>query len=182
MTQPAEAEPGRYAGPMPAHRPMSLHLETERLTMQSWAESDVDDYRELVVERGDVMPTVENIRERIAKQCTATVQTGIALLPIHRRIEGDFIGYCGLIVGRATVDEPEIAYELFQRAHRRGYATEAAVAVLDAAVATGRTRLWSTVRTWNTPSFRVLEKLGFQRDHVSTDDRGELVWLTRALG
>jgi hypothetical protein len=27
-----------------------------------------------------------------------------------------------------------------------------------------------------------LEKLGFQRDHVSTDDRGELVWLTRALG
>jgi len=31
-------------------------------------------------------------------------------------------------------------------------------------------------------SVRGLEKLGFQRDHVSTDDRGELVWLTRALG
>jgi hypothetical protein len=35
--------------------------------MQPWAESDLDDYRELVVEMGDVMPTVENIRERIAK-------------------------------------------------------------------------------------------------------------------
>ena len=53
--------------------------------------------------------------------------------------------------------------------------------MLDAAVGTGRTRLWSTVRIGNLPSFRVLEKLGFQSDHVSDDDRGELVWLTRAL-
>ena len=83
--------------------------------------------------------------------------------------------------GVPTVDEPEIAYELFRRAHGLGYATEAARAVLDAAIATGRERLWSTVRTWNTPSFRVLDKLGFERDHVSTDDRGEIVWLTRTL-
>lgn len=75
----------------------------------------------------------------------------------------------------------EIAYELFQRAHGRGYATEAAGAVLDAAVATGRKRLWATVGAWNAPSFRVLEELGFERDHVSTDDSGEVVWLSRSL-
>jgi RimJ/RimL family protein N-acetyltransferase len=103
------------------------------------------------------------------------------LLPIRRRDEGDFIGYCGLIVGRSTLEEPEIAYELLRRAHGRGYATEAARAVLDAAIATGRNRLWSTVGTWNTPSLRVLEKLGFERDHVDADDRGEFVWLTRLL-
>lgn len=160
---------------------MSVSLETERLTMRLWAESDVDDYRALVAERGDGVPTVENIRGRIATQLAATAQTGIALLPIRRRIEGDFIGYCGLSVGRASVEEPEIAYELFERVHGHGYATEAARAVFDTAVGTGRTRLWSTVRIWNVPSFRVLEKLGFQRDHVSDDDRGELVWLTRAL-
>jgi RimJ/RimL family protein N-acetyltransferase len=68
-----------------------------------------------------------------------------------------------------------------KHAHGRGHATEAASAVLDAAIATGRTRLWSTVGTWNTPSFRVLEKLGFERQHVSKDDRGEFVWLTRPL-
>lgn len=107
---------------------------------------------------------------------------GLTLLPVCRRVEGDFIGYCGLIVGRATVDEPEIAYELFRRVHGRGYATEAAGAVLGAAVETGRRRLWSTVGSWNTPSLRVLEKLGFTRDHVSIDDRaGEVVWLTRSL-
>lgn len=166
---------------MPGYQPMSLHLETERLTMRPWIESDADDYRALVAERGEETPTVEGIRERIATQLVATAQTGIALLPIRRRVEGDFIGYCGLIVGRATADEPEIAYELVRRVHGRGYATEAGRAVLDAAIATGRTRLWSTVRSWNAPSFRVLDKLGFQRDHVAHDDRGELVWLTRRL-
>jgi RimJ/RimL family protein N-acetyltransferase len=49
--------------------------------------------------------------------------------------------------------------------------------VLDAALATGRTRIWATVRPWNAPSSRVLEKLGFRRHHDSTDDAGGLVWL-----
>jgi RimJ/RimL family protein N-acetyltransferase len=127
------------------------------------------------------MPTVENARDRIATQLAATARTGIALLPVCRRVEGDFIGYCGLIVGRSSVEEPEIAYELLRRAHGHGYATEAARAVLDAAIATGRSRLWSTVAAWNTPSLRVLEKLGFDRHRNTTDDGAEVVWLTRAL-
>jgi RimJ/RimL family protein N-acetyltransferase len=161
---------------------MTFNLSTERLRLRPWAESDVDEYRALVTERGNGVPRVADIRERIATQLAATAQTGLALLPICRRLEGDFIGYCGLIVGRSSIDEPEIAYELFQRAHGRGYATEAARAVLDAGIATGRTRLWSTVGSWNTPSIRVLEKLGFTRDHVTTKDDGdEVVWLTRVL-
>ena len=161
---------------------MEFDLITERLRLRPWVESDVDDYRALVTERGDELPSVATIQERIATQLAATAQTGIALLPICRRLEGDFIGYCGLTVGRSTLEEPEIAYELFQRAHGSGYATEAARAVLDAAIATGRTRLWATVGSWNTSSFRVLEKLGFNRDHVTTKDDGEeVVWLTRSL-
>jgi RimJ/RimL family protein N-acetyltransferase len=160
---------------------MSFHLETKRLRLRPWAELDAEDLRALHAERGSGTPTVEHTRALIAKGLAATATTGIALLPIRRRVEGDLIGYCGLIVGRSTLEEPEIAYELFQRAHGCGYATEAAGAVLDAAIATGRKRLWSTVGAWNTASFRVLEKLGFERDHVSTDGRSELVWLTRSL-
>jgi len=166
---------------MSTYEPMPLHLVTERLSLRPWAESDADELCVLASERGTKAPTVERTREVIAEGLAATATTGLALLPIRRRAEGDFIGYCGLLVGRSTVEEPEIAFELLQRAHGHGYATEAAGAVLDAAIATGRQRLWSTVRTWNTPSFRVLEKLGFVRDHVSTDDGGELVWLTRSL-
>lgn len=166
---------------MPTYEPMSFHLGTGRLRLRPWVESDADELCALASERGSGTPTVERARDVIAKGLAATATTGLALLPIRRRDEGDFIGYCGLIVGRSTVEEPEIAFELLQRAHGRGYATEAAGAVLDAAMATGRKRLWATVRTWNAPSFRVLEKLGFERDHVSTDDGGEHVWLTRSL-
>jgi RimJ/RimL family protein N-acetyltransferase len=160
---------------------MSLSLETDRLTLRPWTAADADDCRALVserdprarpAERGAGVPTVENIRNRIATQLAATARTGIALLPVRRRVQGDFIGYCGLIVGRATVDEPEIAYELLRKAHGHGCATEAAGAVLNAAIATGRSRLWSTVASWNAPSLRVLQKLGFERDHVTTDDDG----------
>ncbi|HEV2251583.1 MAG TPA: GNAT family N-acetyltransferase [Streptosporangiaceae bacterium] len=168
---------------MSLYKPMPLHLDTARLRLQPFAESDAEDLCALHRERVNLTrtPTVERARVAIAEGLVRTAATGIAVLPIRRRHEGDFIGYCGLIIGRATVDEPEIAYELLKRAHGHGYATEAARAVLNAAIATGRKRLWSTVRTWNTPSFRVLEKLGFERDHVSADDGGELVWLTRSL-
>ncbi|MER5983507.1 GNAT family N-acetyltransferase [Streptomyces sp. NPDC001787] len=166
---------------MSTYETMSYHLETERLILRPWADSDAAEFCALLSERGKGTPTVEHIRTSIANLLSATEATGIALLPIQRRDEGDFIGYCGLIIGRSTVEEPEIAYELFQRAHGRGYATEAARAVLDAAIATGRKRLWATVGSWNAPSFRVLEKLGFERDRVTTDDSGEVVWLTRPL-
>lgn len=166
---------------MTPYETMSFHLETERLILRPWAESDAPEFCDLLAERGKGTHAVEDIRTSIAELLAATATTGIALLPIQRRDEGDFIGYCGLIIGRSTLEEPEIAYELFQRTHRRGYATEAAGAVVDAAIATGRKRLWSTVGPWNTASLRVLEKIGFERHRVATDDRGEHVWLTRAL-
>ena len=166
---------------MAIYETMPFHLETERLILRPWAESDAEEFCDLLAERGKGKPPVDRIRKAIGGFLAATETTGFALLPIQRRAEGDFIGYCGLIVGRTTVEEPEIAYELFQRVHGNGYATEAARAVLDAAVATGRKRLWSTVGTWNTPSLRVLEKLGFERDRVTTEDNGEVAWLTRSL-
>ncbi|MFD5875406.1 GNAT family N-acetyltransferase [Streptomyces sp. NPDC060322] len=166
---------------MPLFETMPFHLGTERLVLRPWDESDAAEFRALLSERGKETPTVDHTRTAIAKLLTETETTGFALLPLQRRDEGDFIGYCGLIIGRSTVEEPEIAYELFRRVHGCGYATEAARAVLDAAAATGRKRLWATVGTWNAPSLRVLEKLGFERDHVSTEENGEVVWLTRSL-
>jgi RimJ/RimL family protein N-acetyltransferase len=78
-----------------------------------------------------------------------------------------------------TFDEPELAYELVRRVHGQGYATEAAGAVLEAAFATGRRRIWATVGGWNTASLRVLDKLGFSQHHRLEDERGELIYLVR---
>lgn len=162
-------------------QPMSLAIETERLTLRLRDEHDATWYRELIGERGEDMPTLEEATTRLARFRDSTAEVGIGALAICRRAEGDVIGYCALIVGRCSLDEPEIAYELLRRFHGRGYATEAAQALVAAAAATGRHRLWSTVRPWNAASLRVLEKIGFRLDHTTTDDRGEIVWLVRDL-
>jgi RimJ/RimL family protein N-acetyltransferase len=163
-------------------KPMALQLKTERLDLNLWEESDSVWIRKLVGERGVDMPTLDSTRSNIIEMRKKADENGISLLTIRRRDEGDFIGYCGLIIGRTTLEEPEIAYELFRSAHGKGYATEAASAVLDAAIATGRHRLWSTVGAWNAASFRVLEKLGFKRHHSTWEDKkGEIVWNVRDL-
>ncbi len=162
-------------------KPMTLAMETERLTLRIRDERDAVWYRELVGERGEDVPTLEESKARLARFRDLTIETGIGALAICRRAEGDTIGYCALIVGRCSLDEPEIAYELLRRFHGHGYATEAARALVAAAAATGRRRLWSTVRAWNAPSLRVLEKIGFHRDHTVADDRGDIVYLVRDL-
>jgi RimJ/RimL family protein N-acetyltransferase len=166
---------------MPDYRPMATHLETDRLTLRPVTPADASEYQALVAERGDGLPLLDEIRARIVSQVAATAENGIALLPVVRRVEGDLIGYCGLVIGRCTLDEPELAYELYRRVHGHGYATEAARAVVDAATATGRNRLWATIRSWNAASLRVVEKLGFVHDHSTTDERGDVLWFTRAL-
>ena len=162
-------------------QPMSLAIETERLSLRLRDERDATWYRDLVAERGEDRPTLEEATMRLARFRDLTIETGIGALAIDRRAEGDTIGYCALVVGRCSLDEPEIAYELLRQFHGHGYATEAARALVAAAAATGRHRLWSTVRPWNTASLRVLEKIGFRTDHTTTDDHGEIVWLVRDL-
>lgn len=162
------------------YRPMSFALETARLSLRLRGWEDATWNLRLLGEReGGTTRTLPEVERRLTEQRARAHQNGFGLLTIRLRTEGDPIGYCGLLTGRGSFDEPEIAYELLRRAHGHGYATEAAKAVADAAFATGRRRLWSTVRSWNTPSFRVLEKVGFRRDHSVTDERGELVYLVR---
>lgn len=173
------------------YAPLPFALETERLTLRLWQESDAEGYRSLVSERegdhasrtsggpepdGEPMSLDAALDDIRGARETAPGR-GIHLLAMHPRGTDEFLGYCGLVIGRSTIDEPEIAYELLRSAHGHGYATEAAAAVVEAARATGRHRLWATVGSWNAPSFRVLDKLGFRRDRtVVEDEAGEVVW------
>lgn len=165
------------------YSPMAWHLKTERLVLKAFAEVDAESYAELISERGvggrGFGTTVQGARDKIAESARVAEESGIGVLAVHLRREDGFLGYCGLVIGRASIDEPEIAFELLPRAHGRGYATEAALAVIAAAKATGRRRLWAGVAAWNHPSFRVLEKTGFRRDH--TYDHGRSVYLIRDL-
>lgn len=167
---------------------MAAELQTQRLRLGRWREDDLDQYCALVGERDpraaaaprDGRPTLDELRDTIRRLQSALADTGIALLAIRQ--DAAFMGYCGLTQGRATLDEPELAYELLRGYQGHGYATEAARAVVDAAAATGRRRLWATVRPWNEASLHVLDKIGFApTSRVTRDDFGESLWRDRRL-
>jgi RimJ/RimL family protein N-acetyltransferase len=109
-------------------------------------------------------PTVADIAAQIrADRAESGPESGPGLLAVERKGTADVIGYCGLTVhGNGSPDEPELAYELLRAAHGRGYATEAARAVVAWASEASYPRLWAGVWDWNVASRRVLAKLGFR--------------------
>jgi RimJ/RimL family protein N-acetyltransferase len=166
---------------------MPAELRTRRLVLGAWRDEDLEAYAAMVDERDprtgaapQSRPEPAELLTRIRKQQRAIAETGIGLLTV--RVEDAFAGYCGLVIGRSSLDEPELAFELLRAYHGNGYATEAARAIVGAATETGRSRLWATVRLWNEPSLRVLDKLAFERtSKVTSDDFGDVLWLTRTL-
>lgn len=144
-------------------------LETDRLLLRPWRVADAVVLRELWTERdprvpphrridADGHPTVAELEESIRNNPPSS----IGLLAVERKATGDVTGYCGLLdSGRGSDSEPELAFELLRRVWGQGYATEASLAVLEWARASGYPRLWATVWDWNTASRRVLAKLGF---------------------
>ena len=159
---------------------MAFSIDTERLSLRLRTKDDAECNLELLREHeGGTTLSIDDVGQRMVEQNERAQVDGFGLLGIRRRYESRPIGYCGVIIGRGSFEEPEIAYEVLPQFRGHGYATEAAGAVIEAIFATGRERLWATVRSWNAPSFRVLEKHGFDAHHSSTDERGELVYMVR---
>lgn len=128
----------------------------------------------------DGHPTVADLEESIR----STGPSPVALLAVERKVEGDVVGYCGLVDHeRVAGGEPELAFELLRRVRGQGYATEASWAVLDWARSSGYRRLWATVWDWNTASRRVLAKLGFtETGRTETDELvGTTLFTSRRL-
>jgi RimJ/RimL family protein N-acetyltransferase len=134
---------------MPTFRPMTSELFTDRLHLRPWRAADAEPHRQLWTERdrrslrlidAEGRPTVDDLRERMAEH-SDDAERSLRLFAVERLAGADFIGYCGLIVGQASAEEPEIAYEFARRVHGNGYATEAAGIVVAEAAATGRSRL-----------------------------------------
>jgi [ribosomal protein S5]-alanine N-acetyltransferase len=144
-------------------------LETSRLVLRPWQVSEAVVMRDLWTERdprvpphrridADGHPTLAELEDSIR-----TDRAWSTRLPaVERRASGDVVGYCGLVdSGRVPEGESELAFELLRRVWGQGYATEAALAVLEWAKTSGHRRVWATVWDWNVASRRVLAKAGF---------------------
>lgn len=156
---------------------MALRIKTERLILTPEEPSDAEWFAELLNTRDAGTFTVADAGQRIEVMTQTIKTTGIGALVLRRRTDGEPLRYTALVVGRCSLDEPEIAYELLPVFHGNGFATEAAHALLGAAFDTGRRRIWATIGTWNAPSLRVAEKLRFRVDRHSIETNGEVVWM-----
>jgi RimJ/RimL family protein N-acetyltransferase len=141
-----------------------------------WAERDprVPPHRRI---DADGHPTVADFEEAIR----ANQPSSLGLLAVEREVEGDAIGYCGLVDSGRGTHEPELAFEFLRRCWGQGYATEASWAVLDWARTSGYERLWASVWDWNTASRRVLAKIGFTETDREEANYGTNLVTTRRL-
>ncbi|MEV4282992.1 GNAT family N-acetyltransferase [Actinoplanes xinjiangensis] len=99
---------------------------------------------------------------------------GLCWYAVRTLDTGTLIGNCGLLAGRTWPAGPELGYLIGAAHQRRGYASEAAIAVVAECRASGMPRLWATIRPHNEPSRRIAERLGLRLDHTGYDERGAL--------
>lgn len=92
---------------------------------------------------------------------------------VERQSDGAFLGYCGLkrvdAEGTGLTGQFEIGWSLAEQYWGRGYATEAALAVLDHGFAVhGADRIVAFTVAENVPSWRVMKRIGMSR-HADLD-------------
>lgn len=152
------------------HRPSERMLRTERLLLRRRRPEEAGVYRRLWEERDPRVPDHRRIGidgRPTAADIAAAIRAEDdderwGLLAVERIEQADVIGYCGLVAPDRPGGDPELAFELLQAVHGRGYATEAGAAIVGWAESTGIPRLRASVWEWNIASRRVLEKLGFR--------------------
>ena len=108
-------------------------------------------------------PTLETFPAAFERRLTLERERGFSVWAVELKETGSFIGQSGLYPAEGKGPEVELAYHFYKAAWNKGYATEAAVAVLEYAFAhTDLDRIVAFVMPANAGSRRVLEKAGMR--------------------
>lgn len=160
-------------------------LETDRLALRRLTLDDADFIYRLVNEPawlrfiGDKnVRTLEDARHYLRTgPLDMYARFGFGMFLVELKDGGAAIGTCGLLK-RDTLPDPDVGYAYLPEFWGKGYAVEAAAAVLDFGHRVhGLRRILAITSQDNTGSIRVLEKCGmtFQRMHqISPNDAVKL--------
>lgn len=148
-------------------------LETPRLVLRNWLESDRDLFREInadpkVMEFFPFRRSHDEADAFLGKLNGMISDTGLGFYAVELKAKGEPIGFCGLSLANMPSVFPdqtvEIGWRLATRFWGKGYATEAAQALLDFAF---REKKLDAVVSFavaeNTRSTAVMKRLGMHR-------------------
>jgi RimJ/RimL family protein N-acetyltransferase len=142
-------------------------LETNRLILRQWRRDDFEPLAAFLADgeasryrgSGKAATTSEAWRF-LCEKIGEWHLRGTGEFAVETKATGDLVGWAGLW-HPIELDEPELAWSLFQAAQGNGYATEAAERVMRwAADDLGLPPLFSFVHADNHPSRRLAERLG----------------------
>ena len=145
------------------------------------------DWREHIADMG--LTTREEARDYIQNRLVAMyAKFGHGLYRVELKASGVPIGICGLIK-RDALDDVDLGFATLRQFRQSGYTFESAAAMMShGATAHGMSRLVAVSKPANTPSHRLLEKLGFRFERevqISKDgstDKLFTIVLARAHG
>lgn len=152
----------------------ALPLETDRLLLRPFTRGDVDAvfaYRQ----REDVCAHLFD-DPMTREQCTELVQARVGqtfmfvdedsiVLAIERRSDQRLIGEVSLILRSAKSRQGELGYLLHPEAQGSGYASEAALRMLELGFeGAGLHRIYARCSARNEPSWRLMERIGMRRE------------------
>ena len=152
---------------------MRVVLETDRLRLREIGPEDLDFLAELLGDP-DVMRFYPDTLDRAAtgrwlkRQLDRYRRDGHGFWMVEHRETGQAVGQVGLLNQHLGSDVyPEVAYLIHVPYQRRGFATEAALAVRDHAFdVLGKPYVVSFIRPDNVPSQKVAWKLGMKPDRM----------------
>ena len=155
-------------------------IETTRLRVRHFVDDDASfilrllnepSFLRYIGDRG--VRNIDDARAYIANGPLASyTKRGYGLNVVTTKDSDDAIGMCG-VVHKPWLDDPDIAYAFLPESGGRGYASEAAYAVLQVVRSEfGVGRVVAVVTPDNAASIRVLDKLDFSFERMIEDPAG----------
>ena len=159
------------------------YIETDRLILRAWKAEDLPLFAKMnkdarVMRYFPSILTAEQTESFYNRIQSEFKRNGWGLYAVELKSSGIFIGYVGLHeIGFDADFTPgvEIGWRLAADYHNQGLATEAAKEVFKFAKQNGLQRLYSFTAKQNTPSERVMQKIGmtkvreFEHPNLSPD-------------
>lgn len=159
---------------------MKKKLETQRLYLREFTLDDaalileLNSDPEVIRYTGDPHPciTIEDAKRILADIILPQYKNNIGRWAVHLKSTNEFIGWCGL---KDVVGEIDLGYRYHKKYWGKGYATEAAKAVLDYGISLKLQNIIGRASILNSASVHVLQKIGLSFKEQYLEDGDESV-------